>query len=438
MQRPGDQRRRGRGGRGGTRGSAAAMAAARQAKDDAASAFYEMDQAQRYVTGRATLFADLDPRGAAPAQDRMAALNRGADSAAAAYIALVDAHDLDAGEEAGTGAGAGQGSSGGTRFLADFDAIRRAFVGAAERLAHATGELNAFAAAIAPQLNRLESALDELPARLSAARRALAEAEQAVAAARDLNPAEPEAMLASARAGLELLGARGLGGLGLSGALAKAEEVRLLAEQARDAAVELPRLGERIDHDLVAIRTRVDVVAGRTGPVGDTLRQLRRRYSQQCWQDLTGAEQSINDAIERARERIAEAGAAASRHDPAQARRALTAARTELSAADRRAAAVTGRLADLDAAAADPAGPAQAARFAVRDAQKLAVSGPGGVAPHHARTLDSLVARLETAAARLTGPRPDYWAYLKELDAVRTAARDVVSMIRAERAQHTP
>lgn len=446
MQGPGGQRRRGRGARGRAQGTAAALAAALRSKDDAAGAFYEMDQAQRFVTARVALLADLDPEGAAPAQTRLATLNHEADASAAAYITLVDAHDLDATEGARPGSAAPAGPGGAaaygpeSRSAADLDAIRRAFLGAAERMAASTRELNSFAASIAPQMDRLEAALDELPGRLSAARQALGDAERAVAAARHLHPAEPEALLATARAGFEQIGARGLGGLGVGGALAKAEEVRRLAGQAAETARELPRLEEKLDRDLVAVRTRVEVVAGRAEPVAEAMRQLRRRFSQQCWQDLNGAERSIQDAVERARERIAEASAAAARHDVTAARRALTAARTELAAADRRAGVVTGRLADLDAAAADPARPAQAARFAVRDAQRLAVSGPSGprgVAPHHARALDALAARLETATQRLTGPRPDYWAYLSELEAITTAAHDVVGQIRAERA-HPP
>jgi hypothetical protein len=38
----------------------------------------------------------------------------------------------------------------------------------------------------------------------------------------------------------------------------------------------------------------------------------------------------------------------------------------------------------------------------------------------------------------LTGPHPDYWAYLRELAAITTAAQDVVTRIRAERAGERP
>jgi hypothetical protein len=380
-----------------------------------------MDQAQRYVDGRLTVFADLDSRAAARPRAEFTRLAESANAAAAAYIAIVDAHDLD---DPG-------------RSPSEYDAARRAFIAVTERLTALTGELNAFAGRLAPQLASLEAGLDELPRRLTAARELIAAADGAIAqaASAGLRPDDAGADLAAARAALEVLGSRGLGGLGHSGALDQADEVRRLAAKARDGALALPRMAEDIRKSLTAVRTRVDVVAGRAEPAAAAMSQLVRRYSRACWEELRGAQSAIEDGVGRARERIGEADAFAVRQDWKAAQRAVTAARTELTAADRRAAAVTGRLADLDAAAADPAKAAQKARFAVRDAQKMALTDPGGPAPEHVRTLDALVARLEDAPARLTGAHPDYWAYLRELEAIKTAAEDVITRIRADRAQ---
>jgi hypothetical protein len=413
VQRPGEQRRRGRG--------ADAAADATAAKDAAANAFYEMDQAQRYVDGRLTVFADLDAGAAARPKAEFAALDHAANTAAAAYIGIVDAHDLD---EPG-------------RSPSEYDAARRAFVAVTERMTALVGDLNGFAARLAPQLDSLETALDRLPAKLTAARDLVAAADRAIAEAdaMGMRPVDAQAELAAARAALEVLGSRGLGGLGLAGALEQADEVRRLAEKARDAALALPRMAGEVRKSLVAVRTRVDVVAGRVAPVEAAMSQLVRRYSRECWEDLKGAATVIEEAVGRARERIAEADGFAAGQEWKAAQRAVTAARTELTAADRRAGMVTGRLADLDAAAADPDKAAEKARFAVRDAQKMAVTTPGGPAPRHVRTLDDLVARLEAGHTRLTGAHPDYWAYLRELDAIRTAAQDVVTQIRADRAQ---
>ncbi|MBT2209514.1 MULTISPECIES: molecular chaperone DnaJ [Actinomadura] len=412
MRGPGDQRRRGRG--------AQAAAAAIEAREAAAAAFYDMDQAQKYLDGRVTVFEDLDAAAAAPARREFTALAESADAASVAYISVLDAHDLDDQE----------------RTAAEYDAARRAFVASTERLQQVARDLNGFAERLAPGMARLEAALDRLPPRLAAARDAVAAAEAAVAAAREagMDASDPEAELARAKQGLARLGAQGLGGLGLDGALRAAEETRAIAEAAREAAAELPRMAGKVRNSLASVRTRVDVVAGRMEPVRRAMKTLLRGYSQACWQDLRGAPEAIESGVTRARERLNEASAHVSRAEWKQAQQALTAARTELNAADRRAGQVTGRVAELEAVAADPAAPVESVRFAVRDAQRLAMAQPGGAAPRHARVLDSLVERLERAPGTLTGAHPDYWAYLRELDAIKTAAGDVVTRIRAERA----
>ncbi|MFA1547332.1 molecular chaperone DnaJ [Actinomadura chokoriensis] len=414
MRGPGDQRRRG-GGRG-----AQAAASAVEAREAAAAAFYDMDQAQKYIDGRVTVFEDLDAAAAAPVRREFAGLSESADAASVAYISVLDAHDLDDRD----------------RSPAEYDAARRAFIAATERLQQITRNLNGFAERLAPRMARLEAALDQLPPRLTAARDAVAAADAAVTAARDagMDASEPEAELARARQVLAQLGSRGLGGLGLDGAIRKAEEVREIAEGAREAAAELPRLAEKVRNSLASVRTRADAAANRVGPVQEAMRVLVRGYSQACWQDLKGAPDSIEAAVTRARERLNEASAHVARTEWRQAQQALTAARTELNAADRRAGQVTGRVEELKEVAADPDKPAQGARFAVRDAQRLAMAQPGGAAPQHVRVLDALVERLENAPKRLTGAHPDYWAYLQELESIRTAAGDVVTRIRSERA----
>jgi chromosome segregation ATPase len=410
---PGDQRRRG------GRGAQAADAAV-EAREAAAAAFYDMDQAQKYIDGRVTVFEDLDAAAAAPVRREFGLLSESADAASVAYISVLDAHDLDDRD----------------RSPAEYDAARRAFVAATERLQQTTRNLNGFAERLAPKMARLEAALDQLPPRLTAARDAVAAADAALAAAKDagMDASEPEAELGRAREILAQLGAKGLGGVGLDGAMRRAEEVREIAEGAREAAAELPQLAQKVRNSLASVRTRADAVANRAGPVQEAMRVLLRGYSQACWQDLRGAPEAIEAAATRARERLNEASAHVSRTEWKEAQRALTAARTELNAADRRAGQVTGRVEELRAVAEDPAKPAEKAQFAVRDAQRLAMAQPGGAAPQHARVLDGLVERLENAPKRLTGVHPDYWAYLQELESIKTAAGDVVTRIRSERA----
>jgi hypothetical protein len=392
-----------------------------QAREDAAAAFYDMDQAQKYLQGRVTVFADLDARAATPVQAEFTALGDSADAASVAYISVLDAHDLADDRERGP---------------AEYDAARRAFTAVSDRLKKITADLNRFAERLAPQMTRLEAALDQLPPRLTAARDTVAAADTAIAAARatGLDASDPEAELARAKESLAQLSSQGLGGLGLAGAMDMADQVRRGAERAREAAEELPRLGEKVRNSLSSVRTRSDMVAGRVDPVRQAMKLLLRNYSLSCWQDLKGAPEAVEGGVERARERLNEASQHLARNEWKQAQQAVTAARTELNAAERRAGQVTGRVADLDAAAADPEKPAESARFAVRDAQKLAMAQPGGAPPHHARALDDLVTRLERAPRSLVGPHPDYWSYLRELESIKTAAGDVVTRIRSERA----
>jgi chromosome segregation ATPase len=379
-----------------------------------------MDQAQKYLGGRVTVFEDLDAAAAAPVRREFDGLSQAADAASIAYISVLDAHDVDDRD----------------RSPAEYDAARRAFIASTERLQQITRDLNAFAERLQPRMARLEAALDQLPPRLAAAREAVAAAEAAVTAAREagMDASDPEAELARARQVLAQLGSKGLGGLGLDGAIRRAEEVREIAERAREAAAELPLLAQKVRNSLASVRTRADAAANRVEPVREAMRVLLRGYSQACWQDLKGAPESIEAAVTRARERLNEASAHVARAEWKQAQQALTAARTELNAADRRAGQVTGRVEELKAVAADPAKPAESARFAVRDAQRLAMAQPGGPAPRHAQVLDGLVERLERAPDRLGGTHPDYWAYLQELESIKTAAGDVVTRIRSERA----
>ncbi|MFC0039140.1 molecular chaperone DnaJ [Actinomadura rayongensis] len=400
-----------------------AETAANTAKEAAATAFYDMDQAERYLRGRLTVFADLDKAAAAPAEREFAALGEAATAASASYIAVVDAHPFD----------------GRPRSPAEWDGVARAFRAVTDRMTEMNARLERFGSTIAASLSRLEAALDRLPPRLTAARDATAAAEAAVAAARDagLDASAEEAELAAVRADLARLGSAGLGGLGLDGALTAAEDVARRAAAVREAAEDLPKEAERTRNALASVRTRVEVVAGRSGPVRDAMRTLLREYAEGCWRDLKGAPEAIEAGVARARERLDEAAGQVAAARWRDAQRSLTAARTELNAADRRAGQVTGRVAELAAVAADPEGAAETARFAVRDAQRLAMAQPGGAAPHHARVLDGLVERLERAPSGLRGAHPDYWAYLTELEAVRTAAGDVVARIRSERAgQH--
>ncbi|GAA2721884.1 molecular chaperone DnaJ [Actinocorallia aurantiaca] len=415
MYRSGEPRRRGRR----DPRAADARSAALAARDDAAQAFYEMDQAQKYLAGRLTLLGDLDRAAADRLRPRAERADGGANTAALDYITVVDSHDLDDEERA----------------AADYESARRALEAATATLKRASSELEGVTAAIVPEMARLEGRLEQLAPRLRAARESFQEAQEAVAAAEEagMRTEEVTADLASVQALLAELAAPGLGGLGLQGAMARAEEARdraaALAEEARGLAVAV----RKTRNDLASVRTRVQMVSGRRERVDEAMSVLRRRYSAACWQDLQGAPNAIAQALERALERIAETERAAGAQEWREVSRGLSAARAELKDAERRARAVTGRVEELEEAERDPGRPLEQARFAIRDAQRLAVAEPGGPAPRHAQALDALVERLERAPGLLQGPHPDYWGYLRELRAISARARDVVEIIRDER-----
>ncbi|MCD0451096.1 molecular chaperone DnaJ [Actinocorallia sp. API 0066] len=410
-----DQRRRGRRDPRAVQAREGALAT----REEAFQAFFDMDQAQKFVTARLTVLGDLDGEAAGRMRRRATDADAAADKAAAEYIGVVDGHDLDDED----------------RSMIEYEDAGRALRGTVAALRRATETLNRLAADLAPLIARLESSLDDLAPLLRGAREALGAARGAIdsASAKGMDPAELEGDLNTTRARLAELTGEGLGGLGLRGAMERAREVRGTAEQIVEAARELAEASERTRNGLASVRTRAQMTEGRRARVEEAMSELRRTYAMACWQDLRGAPEAIGQALERARERIAETERAASVGDWKEAPRALAAARTELKDAERRAARVTDRVTELRAVTADPRGPLDRARFTVRDAQRLAVAAPGGAAPRHARALDALVTRLDRAPALLEGASPDYWTYLTELRAITDRARDVVEAIRAER-----
>ncbi len=95
--------------------------------------------------------------------------------------------------------------------------------------------------------------------------------------------------------------------------------------------------------------------------------------------------------------------------------------------------AASERLQRLNAVAKDPQQEIDRTRFAIRDAQRLAMAGRQTPDPQHARPLDDSVARLDRAIATLEGRHPDYWHFLTETEAVRQTVARVVSQIRGAR-----
>ena len=116
----------------------------------------------------------------------------------------------------------------------------------------------------------------------------------------------------------------------------------------------------------------------------------------------------------------------------------LTTVRALLNTTDESVSAARDRLQRLNAVQKDPQQEIERTRFAIRDAQRLAMTGRSTPDPRHARPLDDSVARLERAIAGLEGRHPDYWRFLTETEAVRQTVARVVAQIREARGGAAP
>ncbi|MFC8507464.1 hypothetical protein ACFU3J_32125 [Streptomyces sp. NPDC057411] len=395
-------------------------AEAQAAKDAAAAAFYELDTAQRGLRiSIETITAVDDSADARRAVDGFAALGRRIDEVSHAYIGAVDAHDLDRDElDAATA----------TRAKTELDRAR-------DELVRVKGELDRFEEGLAPLLGRAETQLARLAPAVERARQALRAAGDALEAAREQGLRADDLARRLALLGPELTRLNeGAGRHGVAETLQRADRVLREAEAVRAEAARLPERAAEIDKRLVSLRTRAQALATRADGVEPVLSELRRRFSAACWQDLQHVPEQAATASRQAEERLAEAAKAREEQRWPDATSLMATARALLNTADEGVAAAGERLQRLNAVAKDPGAEIDRTRFAVRDAQRLAMSGRTTPDPRHAAPLDEAVARIDRAVGTLdSGRHPDYWAFLTELEAIRATAGRVVEQIREER-----
>ncbi|MFJ4961015.1 Chromosome partition protein Smc [Streptomyces sp. ADI96-02] len=394
-------------------------AEAQAAKDAAAGAFYELDTAQRDLKISVETISAVDdsPQGRRAVED-FAALGRRIDEVSHTYITAVDAHDLDRDDlEPSAAAGA-----------------RADLTRAKDDLVRVKGELDRFAQGLGPLLGKAETQLARLAPAVERARQALLAASNALDSVRaaGLRADDLAARLAALAPELTKLN-QGAGRHGVAETLQRADVVLRDAEAVRAEAERLPERAAEIDRRLVSLRTRAQALTTRAGAVEPVLSELRRRFSAACWQDLQPVPEQALVNVRQAEAKLAEAGKARAEQHWADATARLSTVRALLNATDEAVSAAGDRLQRLDAVAKDPQREIERTRFAVRDAQRLAMSGRQTPDPRHARPLDDSVARLDRAIAGLEGRHPDYWHFLTETEAVRRTAARVVSDIREER-----
>ncbi|KUN28711.1 hypothetical protein AQJ23_07185 [Streptomyces antibioticus] len=394
-------------------------AEAQAAKDAAAAAFYELDTAQRDLRiSIETITAVDDSPAARRAVSDFDALGRRIDEASSQYINAVDAHDLDRDDlEASVAARA-----------------RTELTAAKDELGRVKQDLDRFADGLGPLLGKAETQLARLAPAVERARQGLLAASNALDAVRQsgLKADDLAARLAALGPELTKLN-QGAGAHGVPQTVERAERVAREAEAIRVEAERLPEKAAEIDHRLVSLRTRAQALTTRAGQVEPVLSELRRRFAAACWQDLQQVPDQATENVRQAELKLTEARAARDAQRWPDATALLSTVRALLNSTDESVSAAGDRLRRLNAVQKDPQQEIDRTRFAIRDAQRLAMTGRNTPDPRHARPLDEAVARLDRAIGTLEGRHPDYWHFLTETEAVRQAVARVVAQIRDER-----
>ncbi|MFE9253692.1 hypothetical protein [Streptomyces sp. NPDC006879] len=394
-------------------------AEAQAAKDAAAAAFYELDTAQRDLRISMETITAVDRSPAARrAVEGFAELGRRIDEASHAYIEAVDAQDLDQ-----------DGLEGAVAIRAKEDLDR-----AKDGLVQVRAQLDEFERGLSTLLGQAESQLARLAPAVERAKAALLGASNALKAVRSqgMKADELAARLAALAPELTRLN-QGAGQHGVQETIHRANQVLREAEAIRAEAERLPERAAELDRRLVSLRTRAQALTTRTGQVDPILSELRRRFSAACWQDLQAVPEQASGSLRQAEERLQEAGKARGEQRWADVGALLATVRSLLQSTDEAVSAAGERLRVLNTVASDPQEEIQRTRFAIRDAQRLAMEGRTVPDPRQAGPLDAAVARLERAVAGLSGRHPDYWQFLQETEGVRQAVARVVADIRAQR-----
>ncbi|NBE53060.1 hypothetical protein [Streptomyces boluensis] len=403
---------------GGGRGESA-RAEAQAAKDAAAEAFYDLDTAQRDLRISIETITAVD---SSPAARQVAAdfdaLGRRIDEVSHRYITAVDAHDLDRDDLEAAVAGR----------------ARAELTGAKDELLRVRQELDRFTRGLGPLLDKAETQLARLAPAVERARQALLAASTALDTARGsgLRADDLAARLAALGPELTKLN-QGAGRHGVPETLQRADRVLRDAEAVRAEAERLPERAAETDRRLVSLRTRAQALTTRSAQVEPILSELRRRFTAACWQDLQQVPEQAADAVRQAEAKLAEARKARAEQRWPDATALLSTVRALLNHTDEAVSAAGERLRQLNAVSKDPQAEIERTRFAIRDAQRLAMTGRATPDPRHARPLDDAVSRLDRAVDGLEGRHPDYWHFLTETEAVRATVGRVVAQIRQDR-----
>ncbi len=392
----------------------AATQAAQTAQDGAVAAFLDLDKRQSYVNDAMDAAGEGGAAGHALERE-WAPVKQLAFDASAKYLATAESHALLDSADRPTGSEPG--------------AARAAYLDAHRVLADAATAVDQFYRRHADELEQARSLRAATPQISAAARAAALAAERELTAAETEKVAYPSVLTAAGT----LVDA--LSALSTAETVGSPLEIRHAAaavHAAADgvrAAITLARgLPRSVPSSLSSVRTRIEAVTTRLAALPATRSALLREFSARCSSDLDGADDRARAATERAREQWSAADRARQDGRLESAAEHLATARTQLAAAEADEHAMVERLRLLRQTKADPEGAAKATRFTLRDAQLLVVDRQ--LVPQWGSVLDAQAARIDRAAAELTGSHPDYWAYLQSLRSVETFVKGVVDRVR--------
>lgn len=334
---------------------------AQAAKDAAAAAFYELDTAHRDLRiSIETITAVDDSPAARKAAADYEGFGRRIDEVSQQYITAVDSHDLDRDDLDGAAV---------ARARADLTRAK-------EELDRVKGELERFAQGLGPLLQTAETQLARLAPAVERARQALLAASNALDAVRAQGLRADDLASRLAALGPELTKLnQGAGQHGVPETIQRADDMVRRAEDVRAEAERLPGKAAEIDKRLVSLRTRAQAITTRAGKVDPVLSELRRRYSAACWQDLQQVPEQAAQSVQQAEIKLQEAQRARDEQRWADATSRLATVRALLDGTDEAVSAAGDRLQRLDAVSFDRQKEVERTRFAIRDAQRLAMSG---------------------------------------------------------------
>ncbi len=195
------------------------------------------------------------------------------------------------------------------------------------------------------------------------------------------------------------------------------------------AAVEAaPRIGDDAQRSLAAAGTRLQAVRNRAQDLTETRSALLREFSAACSADLVDNDKVAARESAAAESLLADAGRRLREGTPDLALEDVATARDHLDTADAAVNAVNERLRTLRDTRTDPGAVAERTRFALRDAQLLAVQKQQ--VHRWGTVLDAQHARIERAIAELERVHPDYWKYLQTLADIDRTIADAVDRMR--------